>query len=248
MNREKSTNFVPNKTREGLCPRHTHMSVTTNIQQLKATLPTQVGLIAVSKFQPVEKLQEAYEAGQRLFGENRALEMRDKHSLLPQDIQWHFIGHLQRNKIKYIAPFVAMIHSVDSPELLEDIDRAAEKAGRTIPCLLQLHIAREETKFGFSPQEALDYLAGGTWRSLEHIRLCGMMGMATFTDNQAQVLEEFGLLKQCFDTAKEKWFAADDGFRHLSMGMSDDYPLAIQCGSTMVRIGTAIFGSRPLNP
>ena len=224
------------------------MSVTTNIQRLKATLPPQVRLIAVSKFQPVGKLQEAYQAGQRIFGENRALEMRDKHEQLPEDIQWHFIGHLQRNKIKYIVPFVAMIHSVDSPELLEDIDRAAAKAGRTVSCLLQLHIARETTKFGFSPREALDYLAGGDWRRLEHVRLCGMMGMASFTNDREQVLGEFRQLKQCFDTAKENWFAADENFCELSGGMSDDYPLAIQCGSTMVRIGTAIFGSRPVNP
>jgi len=223
------------------------MSVYSNIQQIKSVLPPQVRLVAVSKFQPVDKLQEAYDAGQRIFGENRALEMRDKHGQLPEDIQWHFIGHLQRNKIKYIAPFVAMIHSVDTPELLEDIDRAAEKAGRVIPCLLQLHIARETSKFGFNPEEALEYLASGRWQQLRHIRICGMMGMATFTDDQSQVLGEFRQLRECFDRAKERWFAAEEDFCELSMGMSDDYPLAIQCGSTMVRIGTAVFGSRPVS-
>ena len=219
--------------------------ISDHIQSIRSSLPAGVRLIAVSKFQPLERLEEAYQAGQRLFGENRAREMQQKHEALPPDIEWHFIGHLQQNKIKYIAPFVAMIHSVDDGVLLSEIDRAAARCGRVIPCLLEVHIAREESKFGFTPGTLLSYLAGGAWKSLEHIRICGLMGMATFTDDEAQVHREFQTLKNTFDKAKQSFFPEDDGFRELSMGMSEDYPTAIGCGSTMVRIGTAIFGPRP---
>ncbi len=221
------------------------MSVSSSIQQIRQSLPSQVRLIAVSKFQPVEKLQEAYDCGQRLFGENRAQEMKMKHEALPADIEWHFIGHLQKNKIKYIVPFVSLIHSVDSPELLEAIDTEAARCGRTVPCLLEVHIASETSKFGFDPQGCLDYLAGGHWRQLSHVHLHGLMGMATFTDDSAQVEQEFKTLRKCFDTAKAAYFAEDAAFSELSMGMSEDYPIAVAQGSTLVRVGTAIFGPRP---
>lgn len=220
------------------------MNISENIQSIREKLPPQVKLIAVSKFQAIEKLQAAYQGGQRIFGESRALEMRDKHLQMPQDVEWHFIGHLQKNKIKYIAPFVSLIHAVDSAKLLKEIDKEAAKNNRVIDCLLQIHIAREEHKFGFSADELSSYLDSEDWKSLKNIRLVGLMGMATFTDNQEQIRQEFMQLKACFDQAKNGHFAQEDSFCELSIGMSDDYPIALDCGSTMVRIGSAIFGER----
>ncbi len=213
-----------------------------NIARIKATLPQGVRLVAVSKIKPVEDILEAYNAGQRLFGENYATELRDKHAVLPADIQWHFIGHLQAKQIKYYIDFVSMIHGVDTIDHLEDIDRAAAKAGRVVDVLLQCHIAREETKFGFSPEE----LAGiqSSAASLPHVRVCGIMGMATNTTDQEQVRREFRELKHIFDFLQSGPFAGHPEFRELSMGMSHDYHIAIAEGSTLVRLGTSIFGER----
>ena len=213
-----------------------------NIARIKATLPQGVRLVAVSKIKPVEDILEAYNAGQRLFGENYATELRDKHAVLPADIQWHFIGHLQAKQIKYYIDFVSMIHGVDTMEHLEDIDRAAAKAGRVVDVLLQCHIAREETKFGFSPDE----LAGiqSSVATMPHVRVCGIMGMATNTTDQEQVRREFRELKHIFDFLQSGPFAGHPEFRELSMGMSHDYHIAIAEGSTLVRLGTSIFGER----
>jgi len=214
------------------------------IHRLHAQLPPHVKLIAVSKFHPAECIQEAYEAGQRRFGENHVQEMVQKRDLLPADIEWHFIGHLQTNKVKYIVPFVTLIHGVDSLKLLQTIDKEARKVGRVVPCLLQIHIAHEETKFGFSPDECLEMLASDAWKELTHVRLCGLMGMATFTDDTQEIRREFRALHQLFQECKQQYFAHDEAFTELSMGMSDDYHIAIEEGSTMVRIGTSIFGER----
>ena len=187
---------------------------------------------------------EAYEAGQRVFGESKAQELKAKYEALPKDIEWHFIGHLQTNKIKYIIPYVALIHGIDSYKLLAEVSRQAEKAGRTVDCLLQLHVAQEETKFGFTPEECRDMLEAGEWRSLTGVRLCGIMGMASNTDDIEQIKREFRLLHTFFQEAKQRWFAGDEAFRELSMGMSDDYPEAIEAGSTLIRVGSRIFGER----
>lgn len=215
-----------------------------NIKQVLSELPAGVRLVAVSKFHPVEAVQEAYDAGQRIFGESKVQEMTAKHEVLPKDIEWHFIGHLQTNKVKYIVPYVSLIHGIDSYRLLVEVNRQAEKAGRRIDCLLQQHIAREETKFGFSFDECRELLAGGEWRSLSHIRICGLMGMATNTDNMEQVKDEFRSLGAFFREVKDTWFKDEPSFRELSMGMSHDYHEAIEAGSTLVRIGTHIFGER----
>lgn len=218
--------------------------ISENLSVIKSTIPSNVELIAVSKTKPVSDLQECYDAGQRIFGENKALEMRDKHEQLPKDIQWHFIGHLQTNKIKYIAPFVSLIHSIDSFSLLEAVNKEAMKQGRTLDCLLQFHIAQEDTKFGLSLEEADNILQSTEYQSLKNVRICGVMGMATFTDNIEQVRNEFKTLKTIFDALKERYFKDADFFKEISMGMSDDYPIAIEEGSTMVRIGSKIFGAR----
>ncbi len=215
-----------------------------NIQQIIKQLPENVRLIAVSKTKPVEMLREAYDAGQRLFGENKALEMRDKHALLPEDIEWHFIGHLQTNKIKYIAPFVSLIHSIDSLALLQAVNKEAAKHNRVIDCLLQFHIATEETKFGLNLDEARQLLQSPEYQQLQSVRIVGVMGMASNTDDMDQVRREFANLKDIFDTLKQEFFAASDAFRERSMGMSGDYPVAIEEGSTLVRVGSAIFGAR----
>lgn len=215
-----------------------------NLRQVTAGLPETVHLVAVSKTKPMAYVEWAYEAGQRVFGENKALEMRDKYHALPKDIEWHFIGHLQTNKIKYIAPFVAMIHSIDSLELLEAVDKQAQKHKRIIPCLLQFHIAAEETKFGLTLEEAEALLQSERYAALRHVRVDGVMGMATFTDDQAQVREEFARLKRYFDGLKARYFATAAHFKEISMGMSDDYPLAVEAGSTLVRVGSKIFGPR----
>ena len=220
------------------------MSISLILSSIKAELPKQVRLVAVSKYHPVEMIQEAYDAGQRLFGENHVQEMTQKFELLPKDIEWHFIGHLQTNKVKYIAPFVSLIHSVDSLKLLKEINKQAEKAQRVIPCLLQIHIAKEETKFGFSFDECREMLQQGEWKNLKNVQLCGVMGMGTFTDNVDQVRSEFHSLKDFFDEIKENVFSDNPSFREISMGMTDDYPIAIEEGSTLIRIGTKIFGER----
>ena len=218
-----------------------------NLDIVRATVPSDVTLIAVSKTKPVSDLQEAYEAGQRIFGENKALEMRDKHQALPDDIQWHFIGHLQTNKIKYIAPFVTLIHAIDSLSLLEAVNKEAAKNNRIIDCLLQFHIAQEETKFGLDMDEARAMLESESFKSLININICGVMGMATFTDDAAQVRDEFKSLKNIFETLKENYFKGNESFKEISMGMSDDYPIAIEEGATMVRVGSKIFGARNYN-
>ncbi len=218
-----------------------------NLNIVKATVPSNVTLIAVSKTKPVSDLQEAYDAGQRIFGENKALEMRDKHQALPADIQWHFIGHLQTNKIKYIAPFVTLIHAIDSLPLLEAVNKEAAKNNRVIDCLLQFHIAKEETKFGLDIEEAKSLLESESFKNLKNINICGVMGMATFTDNAAQVRNEFKNLKNIFETLKENYFKEKVSFKEISMGMSDDYPIAIEEGATMVRVGSKIFGARNYN-
>ena len=214
------------------------------IQRIKAGLPQGVQLVAVSKYHPIEALQEAYDGGQRIFGESKVQEMTQKHEALPKDIEWHFIGHLQTNKIKYMASYVTLIHGVDSYKLLTEIDKQAAKAGRTIRCLLQIHIAQEETKFGFTPQECLDMLQAGEWRQLQHVQIAGLMGMATNTDDQAQITREFASLAALFRQIKEIYFGDIPYYKEISMGMSDDYPIAIAQGSTLIRIGSRIFGAR----
>lgn len=215
-----------------------------NLNKVRAMLPSNVTLIAVSKTKPVSDLQEAYDAGQRIFGENKALEMRDKHQELPKDIQWHFIGHLQTNKIKYIAPFVTLIHSIDSASLLEAVNREAIKNDRVIDCLLQFHIAQEDTKFGLDIDEVKQLLESENYKNQKNVRIVGVMGMATFTDEVTQIRNEFKTLKDIFDFLKVNYFKDDDSFKEISMGMSDDYPIAIEEGATMVRVGSKIFGAR----
>lgn len=207
-------------------------------------LPEGVKLIAVSKTKPAEDIATLYAEGQRAFGENKAQELKQKYEILPKDIEWHFIGHLQTNKIKYIAPFVAMIHSIDSFELLQEVNKLAAKHQRVIPCLLQFHIASEETKFGFDWQECTQMLENPLFKTLQNIEICGVMGMATFTDQQEQVRAEFRQLYDYFNQLKENYFSANRNFKEISMGMTDDYPIAMEEHSTMVRIGSAIFGKR----
>ena len=215
-----------------------------NLAKVRTTLADGVKLIAVSKTKPVEDLREAYDAGQRLFGENKALEMRDKHAVLPQDIEWHFIGHLQTNKIKYIAAYVQMIHSIDSLYLLEAVDKEAKKHDRVIDCLLQFHIATEETKFGLDMDEAAALLQSPEYAAMEHVRIVGVMGMATNTDDHDLVRREFRTLKEYRDSLAERYFAGHEEFKEISMGMTHDYEIAMEEGSSMVRIGSAIFGAR----
>lgn len=222
-------------------------SVTDNLKHIAGELPSGVTLIAVSKTKPVEMIEEAYAAGQRVFGENKVQEMVDKYEQLPKDINWHMIGHLQTNKVKYIAPFVALIHGVESLKLLETINKEANKVGRVIPCLLQFHIAQEETKFGLTLEEAREILGSEAYRGMQNVRIAGVMGMATNTDNEEQIRTEFRHLKEIFDTLKREYFPGNADFKELSMGMSGDYPIAVQEGSTMVRVGSAIFGARQYN-
>ena len=220
------------------------MSVKENLQEITSKLPENVRLVAVSKTKPNELIREVYDAGQRVFGENKAQELINKHPELPKDIKWHFIGHLQTNKVKYITPFVSMIESVDSLKLLKEINKQAEKNERIIDCLLQFHIAEEEAKFGFSKEEAIEMLESESYQSFKNIRIVGVMGMATFTSDMKQVRKEFKNLKNIFDFFKKNYF--DDNFKEISTGMSGDYHIAIEEGSTNVRIGTAIFGERNL--
>ena len=221
------------------------MSIADNITSLKKeTDPINVSLIAVSKTKPAEDIQQAYDAGQRLFGENMVQEMVDKQQHLPQDIQWHLIGHLQTNKVKYIAPFVSMIQSVDSIKLLQEINKQAEKNKRVIDCLLQIYIADEETKYGLGFDEAIELLRSEEYTSLKNIRICGLMGIATNTDSEKQIKDEYYELKTFFDGIKVSFFRKEDSFKVLSMGMSGDYKLAIEQGSNMIRVGSTIFGGR----
>jgi pyridoxal phosphate enzyme (YggS family) len=220
------------------------MSITQQLQQIRQTLPSHVTLVAVSKTKPISALQEAYDAGQRIFGENKVQELAQKAEQMPGDIEWHMIGHLQSNKIKYIVSFVALIHGVDSIKLLEAINKEGMKIKRVIPCLLQIHIASEETKFGFSPDEITSLLESYPIHQLEFVDIRGLMGMATFSDDESLVANEFAQLKQLFDLLGKTTFSGKSSFSVLSMGMSDDYQLAIAQGSNMVRVGSNIFGER----
>ncbi len=220
------------------------MSIALQLADIQSSLPQGVRLIAVSKTHPATAIMEAYEAGQRLFGESRPQELQQKIALLPNDIEWHFIGHLQTNKVKMVVGKAHLIHAVDSERLLREINHEATKQNHIQSCLLQVHIAQEEAKFGFSPEEILQFLQTNILSAVPHIQIAGLMGMASFSDNYEQVRAEFHLLKQLFDQIKKNYFPAGDYFRELSMGMSDDYPIAIAEGATLVRIGTAIFGHR----
>jgi pyridoxal phosphate enzyme (YggS family) len=215
-----------------------------NLNRIKAQLPDHVTLVAVSKFHPNERLIEAYDAGQRIFGESHEQEMTAKHQSLPADIEWHFIGHLQTNKVKYIAPYVSMIEAVDSMKLLREIEKQAAKHNRVIPVLLELHIAQEATKYGLTLDDCRALLSDGEWRSMSHVSIQGLMMMASFTDDEQQIRKEFLTAKTFFEEVKRDYFADDDQFRIRSWGMSDDFPIAVECGSTMVRVGTSIFGHR----
>lgn len=220
------------------------MSVAEQITRLQKELPKGVNLLAISKYQPIEAIQEAYDAGQRMFGENHIQEMAAKAAVLPKDIQWHFTGHVQTNKIKYMAPFVSLVHAVDSFRLLREIDKHAAKHNRSIDCLLQIHIAQEDTKYGLTIDECRQLLANEPWRELEHVRITGLMAMGSNTDDMEQVRREFRQMKNLFDELKKKYFANAPSFNQLSEGMTDDYPIAIEEGSTIVRIGSMIFGER----
>lgn len=218
--------------------------IASNLEHIRSSLPAGVKLIAVSKTKPVEDIREAYACGQRLFGENRPQEMAAKYRELPKDIEWHMIGQLQEKNVKYIAPFVTLVHSVDSLKLLQKIDREAEKNGRVIDCLLEFHIAREMTKSGLSKEEACRILESDVYAALSHIRILGVMGVATYTDDRTQIRSEFRRLRQIFEELRNMFFADKAYFREISMGMSGDYPIAVEEGSTMVRIGSSIFGKR----
>lgn len=220
------------------------MNISANLADLRKKIPQQVTLVAVSKFHPAEAIQEAYDAGQRIFGESKVQELTSKITHLPEDIQWHFIGHLQTNKVKYIAPFIDTIHSVDSLKLLIEIDKQAAKQNRVINVLLQMYIASEETKFGLSQEECITLLESQAYKECANIKVRGLMGMASFTENESQVHKEFSELKSIFFQIKEQFFANDTSFDTLSMGMSDDFGIAIEEGSTMVRVGSKIFGQR----
>ena len=223
------------------------MSIADNLKQVLAELPSGVRLVAVSKFHPNEAIEEAYHAGQRIFGESKVQEMTAKYESIPKDIEWHFIGHLQTNKIKYMIPYVSMIHGIDTYKLLAEVNKQAGKAGRIVNCLLQIHVAQEETKFGFSPEECREMLEGGEWKQLTHVRICGMMGMASNTEDTEQIKSEFRLLNSLFQEFKATWFADSEAFTELSMGMSHDYHEAIASGSTLIRVGSKIFGERNYN-
>ena len=213
-----------------------------NIEKIRAELPEGVKLIAVSKLKPVEDIQEAYNAGQRAFGENYATELRDKHPLLPADIEWHFIGHLQGKQLKYYIPFVSMIHGVDSIEHLEEVEKAAAKVGRKVDVLLQVHVAQEETKFGFAPEELDNFQFSIV--NFQFVRVCGVMGMASHTEDESRVRADFRAIRAIFDRLKAGPFAGHPEFKEISMGMSHDWRIAVEEGSTMIRLGTSIFGAR----
>ncbi|WP_277632307.1 YggS family pyridoxal phosphate-dependent enzyme [Avrilella dinanensis] len=219
------------------------MSISSNLLKIKDILPKNITLVAVSKTKPVSDLMEAYEAGQRVFGENKIQEMTQKWEQMPKDIQWHMIGHVQTNKVKYMAPYVSLIHGVDSLKLLKEINKQAKKWHRVIPCLLQVYIATEETKFGLKQDELLQLIHSDEFKEMQNIKIVGLMGMASFTEDNNKIRKEFQSLKDIFDYVKP-YQLPNCHFEHLSMGMSGDYKIAIECGSTMVRIGSSIFGRR----
>lgn len=218
--------------------------VAKGLREVRASLPEGVKLVAVSKFHPTEYLRAAYDEGQRVFGESQVQELSRKVTELPDDIEWHFIGHLQTNKVKYIAPYISMIDAVDSLRLLREIEKQAAKHGRVIDVLLELHIAEEETKYGFSLDDCRTFLEEGEWRTLSHVRICGLMTMASNVDDSARIADEFDVANRFFQEVKQRYFPDEDAFRERSWGMSHDFPIAVRHGSTMVRIGTAIFGPR----
>ena len=215
-----------------------------NLLEVLSHLPQGVRLVAISKYHPNEYIEAAYAEGQRTFGESHEQELRQKVETLPKDIRWHFIGHLQTNKVKYIAPYITMIEAVDSLKLLKEIDKQAAKCERVIDILLELHIAEEETKYGLTPDALRELLASGGWRELNHVRICGLMMMASLTDDTNRIRREMQTARDFFDEIKAKYFADDEAFCERSWGMSDDYPIALETGSTMIRVGTKIFGPR----
>ena len=215
-----------------------------HLHQVLDVLPEGVRLVAISKYHPNEYIEAAYAEGQRIFGESHEQELRQKHVSLPKDIEWHFIGHLQTNKVKYIAPYVTMVEAVDSLKLLREINKQAERCGRVIKVLLELHIAEEATKYGLTLDACRELLEAGEWREMQHVRICGLMMMASLTDDREQIRREMQTARDFFDEVKANYFDADADFCERSWGMSDDYPIALETGSTMVRIGTAIFGPR----
>lgn len=215
-----------------------------HLREVRSRLPEGVCLVAISKYHPVEYLQAAYEEGQRVFGESHEQELRQKVEVLPNDIQWHFIGHLQTNKVKYIAPYVSMIEAVDSLKLLKEIEKQGAKNNRVIDVLLELHIAEEETKYGLTLDACRQLLEEGEWRNMAHVRICGLMMMASYVEDEAQIRQEFRTAHNFFDEVKQRYFAESSYFTQRSWGMSHDYPIAVEEGSTMVRVGTAIFGPR----
>ena len=220
------------------------MDIQANLKEVLDQLPEGVRLVAVSKFHPNEAIEEAYKVGQRIFGESREQELSTKYETLPKDIEWHFIGHLQTNKVKYIAPYIAMIHAVDSYKLLAEIDKKAAKYNRVIPCLLEIHIAQEESKYGFTFDTCRQMLEEGGWKQLKHVCIAGVMGMGTNTDDEKEVEKEFRSLADFFKSLKQDYFSQTDSFKEISMGMSHDYQIAIKCGTTLVRVGSKIFGER----
>lgn len=220
------------------------MSIAQNLQHITEQLPAGIKLVAVSKFHPVERIMEAYDAGQRIFGENRAQELAAKAPQMPTDIEWHFIGHLQKNKVRMIMPWVSTIQSIDSTQLLQLVDKEAARIDRHVDVLLQLHVAKEQTKSGFAVDEILEAAENGAFNNLSNVTITGVMAMATFTDDMDQVASEFELVHNTFLTLREKYFASNPAFKEISMGMSDDWPAAIKHGATIVRIGTDIFGQR----
>ena len=215
-----------------------------NLNRINTELPSDVLLVAVSKTKTAQMIEDAYQEGHKVFGENKVQEMVEKHAVLPKDIEWHLIGHLQTNKVKYIAPFVSLIHSVDSLKLLKEINKQGHKCERTIECLLQFHIAREESKYGLNLEQTIEILESDEFKAFENISITGIMGMATFTNNKGQVREEFRTLENYFNVLKSHYFKFNNSFKHISMGMSSDYKIAIEQGSTIVRVGSLIFGSR----
>lgn len=219
------------------------MSIKSNLQKVRNNLLSNVELVAVSKYHTIDDVREAYEAGQRVFGESREQELRLKYDALPKDIEWHFIGHMQTNKVKYIAPYISMIETVDSIKLMKEIEKQAAKHSRIIDVLLELHLAQEESKSGMLPDDCLAMLAEGEWRELSHVRICGIMMMASNTDDEAQIRAEFLRAKELFDLIQQRYFADSEAFRIRSYGMSGDYLIAQQCGSNHVRVGSSIFSA-----
>ena len=220
------------------------MSIAQNLQHITEQLPAGIKLVAVSKFHPVERIMEAYDAGQRIFGENRAQELAAKAPQMPTDIEWHFIGHLQKNKVRMIMPWVSTIQRIDSTQLLQLVDKEAARIDRHVDVLLQLHVAKEQTKSGFAVDEILEAAENGAFNNLSNVTITGVMAMATFTDDMDQVASEFELVHNTFRTLREKYFASNPAFKEISMGMSDDWPVAVKHGATLVRSGTDIFGQR----